>query len=122
MVFFGKETRRQCKRNLKNKMKMINKYNESDGRCALGFVPLDVPQISIEDAYKIVKRENPTLDLYYKTLDFFCNEIMKKCIPKPNPKFVIEFLKRAMWRHTYDESVQVIMTDPIPLKCTQTED
>lgn len=95
--------------------------HEADGRRALGFVPLDVPQISIEDAYKMVKRENPTLDLYYKTLDFFCDEMMKKCIPKPNPKFVVEFLKRAMWRHTYDESVQIIMEDPIPLKNNQTE-
>ena len=66
---------------------------ENEARYALGYVPLDLPQISIEEAFDIVKKENPNLELTNETLKFYLNEVMKKCIPKPNPNFAMEILR-----------------------------
>ena len=61
---------------------------KNEARYALGFVPTDLPQVSIEEAFNIVKKENPNLELSYKTMDTWVDEVMKHAIPKPNPKFV----------------------------------
>ena len=42
---------------------------ENEARYALGYVPLDLPQVSIEEAFDMVKKENPNLELSYKTMD-----------------------------------------------------
>lgn len=61
---------------------------ENEARYALGFVPLDLPQVPINEAFNIAKKENPNLELSYKTMDIWVNEVMKHAIPKPNPKRV----------------------------------
>jgi len=66
----------------------MNKHDitENEARYALGYVPLDLPQVSIEEAFDMVKKENPNLELSYKTMDIWVDEVMKRAIPKPNPK------------------------------------
>lgn len=77
-----------------NQRKEVEEYmselnlTENEARYALGFVPGDLPQISIEEAYDIVKKENPNLELSYKTMDTWVDEVMKHAIPKPNPKLL----------------------------------
>lgn len=68
----------------------MTKHNvtENEARYALGFVPPDLPQVSIEEAFDMVKKENPNLELSYKTMDTWVDEVMKHSIPKPNPKLV----------------------------------
>ena len=61
---------------------------ENEARYALGFVLLDLPQVPINEAFNIAKKENPNLELSYKTMDIWVNEVMKHAIPKPNPKRV----------------------------------
>lgn len=66
---------------------------ENEARYMLGYVPGDIGDFSVIDALEIVKEENPNVELTYETLKFYLNEIMKKCIPKPNPKLAMEILK-----------------------------
>lgn len=68
----------------------MNNHNvtENEARYALGYVPLDLPQVSIEEAFDMVKKDNPNLELSYKTMDIWVGEVMKHAIPKPNPKRV----------------------------------
>ena len=73
----------------------MNNHNvtENEARYALGYVPLDLPQVSIEEAFDIVKKENPNVELTKETLKFYLDEVMKKSIPKPNPKLAMEILR-----------------------------
>ena len=77
-----------------NQRKEVEEYmtshnvDENEARWKLGYVPLDLPQVSIKEAFDIVKKENPNLELSYKTMDIWVGEVMKHAIPKPNPKFV----------------------------------
>ena len=68
----------------------MNNHNvsENEARYMLGYVPLDLPQVSVEEAFNIAKKENPNLELSYKTIDTWVAEVMKHAIPKPNPKLV----------------------------------
>ena len=50
--------------------------------------PWPLSQVSIEEAFIMVKKDNPNLELSYKTMDIWVDEVMKHAIPKPNPKFV----------------------------------
>lgn len=72
----------------------MNKHNitENEARYALGYVPT-LPQVSIEEAFDMVKKENPNLELSYKTMDIWVDEVMKLSIPKPNPKLLMEILR-----------------------------
>ena len=65
---------------------------ENEARYALGYVPLDLPQVSVTEALEMVKKENPDVELTKGTLKFYLDEVMKKCIPKPNPKLAMEIL------------------------------
>lgn len=82
-----------------NQRKEVEEYmsnhnvTENEARYMLGFVPPDLPQVSMVEALEMVKEENPNLELTDETLKFYLNEIMKKCIPKPNPKFAMEILR-----------------------------
>ena len=82
-----------------NQRKEVEEYmskrniTENEARHMLGFVPLDLPQVSVTEALEMVKEENPNAELTEATLKFYLNEIMKKCIPKPNPKLAMEILK-----------------------------
>jgi len=80
---------------LKEVEEYMRKYNvtENEARYMLGFVPPDLPQVSVIDALEMVKEENPNVELTDETLKFYLNEIMKKCIPKPNPKLAMEILR-----------------------------
>lgn len=73
----------------------MNNHNvsENEARYALGYVPLDLPQVSVTEALEMVKEENPNLELANESLKFYLNEVMKKCIPKPNPNFAMEILR-----------------------------
>ena len=73
----------------------MRKYNvtENEARYKLGYVPCDLPQFSVIDALEMVKEENPNVELTNETLKFYLNEVMKKCIPKPNPILVIEIVR-----------------------------
>lgn len=81
-----------------NQRKEVEEYmsnhnvTENEARYMLGFVPLDLPQVSVTEALEMVKEENPNVELTNETLKFYLNEVMKKCIPKPNPKFAMEIL------------------------------
>ena len=68
----------------------MRNYNvsENEARYKLGYVPGDMGQITIKEAFDMVKKENPDLELSYKTMDIWVDEVMKRAIPKPNPKFV----------------------------------
>ena len=72
----------------------MNNHNvtENEARYALGYVPLDIPQVSVTEALEMVKEENPNVELTNETLKFYLDEVMKKCAPKPNPKFAMEIL------------------------------
>lgn len=82
-----------------NQRKEVEEYmsnhnvTENEARYMLGFVPPDLPQVSMVEALEMVKEENPNIELTDETLKFYLNEIMKKCIPKPNPKFAMEILR-----------------------------
>lgn len=68
---------------------MINhNVTENEARHMLGYVPGDMLQISIEEAFDMVKEENPNLKLSYKTMDIWVDEVMKHASPKPNPERV----------------------------------
>lgn len=73
----------------------MNNHNvsENEARYMLGFVPGDLPQVSVTKALEMVKKENPNVELTNETLKFYLDEVMKKCVPKPNPKFAIEILR-----------------------------
>ena len=49
-------------------------------------------RVSVIEALEAAKKENPNVELTNKTLNFYLNEVMKKCIPKPNPKAAMRFL------------------------------
>lgn len=72
----------------------MNNHNvtENEARYMLGFVPPDLPQVSVTEALEMVKEENPNVELTKGTLNFYLDEVMKKCIPKPNPKLAMEIL------------------------------
>lgn len=74
----------------------MNNHNvtENEARYMLGFVPPDLPQVSVTEALEMVKEENPNVELTNETLKFYLNEVMKKCIPKPNPKIAMGILIR----------------------------
>lgn len=76
----------------------MNNYNvtENEARYMLGYVPGDLPQVSVTKALEILKEENPNVELTDETLKFYLDEVMKKCIPKPNPKFAMEILIKNM--------------------------
>lgn len=77
-----------------NQRKEVEEYmsnhnvTENEARYMLGYVPLDLPQVSIEEAFDMVKKENPNLELSYQTMDTWVAKVMKHAIPKPNPKLV----------------------------------
>ena len=73
----------------------MNNHNvsENEARYALGYVPLDLPQVSVTEALEKVKEENPNVEFTKETLKFYLDEVMKKCIPKPNPKLAMEILR-----------------------------
>ena len=68
--------------------------SENEARYALGYVPLGLPQVSVTEALEMVKKENPNVELTKETLKFYLDEVMKKSIPKPNPKFVLGILTK----------------------------
>lgn len=74
----------------------MNNHNvtENEARYMLGYVPGDLPQVSVTKALEMVKEENPDVELTKETLKFYLDEVMKKCAPKPNPKFAMEILIR----------------------------
>lgn len=73
----------------------MNNHNvsENEARYMLGYVPLDMGQVTVTEALEMVKEENPNVELTNETLNFYLDEVMKKSIPKPNPKFAMEILK-----------------------------
>jgi DNA-directed RNA polymerase subunit RPC12/RpoP len=81
-----------------NQRKEVEEYmsnhnvTENEARYALGYVPLDLPQVSVTEALEMVKEENPNVELTYETLKFYLDEVMKKSIPKPNPKLAMGIL------------------------------
>ena len=85
-----------------NQRKEVEEYmsnhnvSENEARYALGYVPLDLPQVSVIEALEMVKEENPNVELTKETLNFYLNEVMKKSIPKPNPKFALGILIRSV--------------------------
>ena len=76
----------------------MNNHNvsENEARYALGYVPGDLPQVSVTEALEMVKEENPNVELTKETLKFYLDEVMKKCAPKPNPKFALGILIRKV--------------------------
>ena len=76
----------------------MRKYNvtENEARYKLGYVPGDIGQVSVMKALEMVKEENPNVELTYETFKFYLDEVMKKCIPKPNPKLAKEILIRKL--------------------------
>jgi len=72
----------------------MNNHNvtENEARYMLGFVPGDIGHVTVTEALEMVKKENPNVELTYETLKFYLNEVMKKCSPKPNPKFAMGIL------------------------------
>ena len=81
-----------------NQRKVVEDYmrnhnvTENEARYMLGYVPLDLPQVSVTESLELVKEENPNVELTNETLKFYLDEVMKKCIPKPNPKLAMEIL------------------------------
>ena len=71
----------------------MNSHNvtENEARCMLGYVS-GSQQVTVTEAFEMVKEENPNVELTNKTLNFYLNEVMKKCVPKPNPKLAMRFL------------------------------
>lgn len=76
----------------------MNNHNvsENEARYALGYVPLDLPRVSVTEALEMVKEENPNVELTKETLKFYLDEVMKKSIPKPNPRFAMGILIKIM--------------------------
>ena len=72
----------------------MNNHNvtENEARYALGYVPGDIGHVTVTEALEMVKEENPNVELTHDTLKFYLDEVMKKCAPKPNPKFAMEIL------------------------------
>ena len=81
-----------------NQRKEVEEYmsnhnvSENEARYMLGYVPGDLPQVSVTEALEMVKEENPNVELTNDTLKFYLDEVMKKCAPKPNPKFAMGIL------------------------------
>ena len=75
----------------------MNNHNvtENEARYALGYVPGDLPQVSIEEAFVEIEDENPDSELSYDTIGFYCEEIMKRAIPKPNPNCIRMWLEHS---------------------------
>lgn len=73
----------------------MNNHNitENEARYMLGYVPGDLPQVSVTEAFDESKKENPNVEISYQTLGFWVDEVMKRAIPKPNPKLLIEILR-----------------------------
>lgn len=73
----------------------MNRHNisENAARYALGYVPLDLPQVSVYEAFDMAKKDNPNLELSYKTMDIWVDKVMKHAIPKPNPKYVRKWIE-----------------------------
>ena len=44
---------------------------------------------------KLIEDENPDSELSYDTIGFYCEEIMKRAIPKPNPNYVRMWLEHS---------------------------
>ena len=76
----------------------MNNHNvsENEARYMLGYVPLDIGQVTVTEALEMVKEENPKVELTKETLKFYLDEVMKKSIPKPNPKLAMEILIKKM--------------------------
>lgn len=72
-----------------NQRKEVEEYmnghnvTENEARRMLGYVS-DSQQVSVIEALEMVKEENPNVELTNKTLKFYLNEVMKRCVPKPN--------------------------------------
>ena len=81
-----------------NQRKEVEEYmsnhnvSENEARYMLGYVPLDIGQVTVIEALEMVKKENPNVELTKETLKFYLDEVMKKSIPKPNPKFALGIL------------------------------
>lgn len=73
---------------------IMSRHNitENEARYALGFVPGDIGHVTVTEALEMVKEENPNVELTNETLKFYLDEVMKKCSPKPNPKFAMGIL------------------------------
>lgn len=69
---------------------------ENEARYMLGYVPGDIGHVTVTEALEMVKEENPNVELTHETLKFYLDEVMKKCSPKPNPKFAMEILIKKM--------------------------
>lgn len=82
-----------------NQRKEVEEYiknhnvTETEARYMLGYVPGDIGQVTVTEALEMVKEENPNIEFTNETLDFYLDEVMKKCIPKPNPKLAMEILR-----------------------------
>lgn len=82
-----------------NQCKEVEEYmrnhnvTENEARYMLGYVPGDIGHVTVTEALEMVKKENPNVELTNETLKFYLDEVMKKCSPKPNPKFAMEFLR-----------------------------
>lgn len=76
----------------------MNNHNvsENEARYALGYVPGDIGHVTVTEALEMVKEENPNVELTNETLKFYLDEVMKKCSPKPNPKFAMEILTKKV--------------------------
>lgn len=83
-----------------NQRKEVEEYmsnhnvSENEARYALGYVPLGIGQVTVIEALEMVKKENPNVELTKETLKFYLDEVMKKSIPKPNPKFALGILTK----------------------------
>lgn len=73
----------------------MGNYNvtENEARYGLGYVPGNLPQVSIMEAFDKAKEENHNVEISYQTMDFWVNEVMKRTIPKPNPKLLMKILR-----------------------------
>lgn len=82
-----------------NQRKEVEEYmsnhnvTENEARYMLGYVPGDIGHVTVTEALEMVKEENPNVELTNETLKFYLDEVMKKCIPKPNPKFAMDILR-----------------------------
>ena len=81
-----------------NQRKEVEEYmsnhnvTENEARHMLGYVPGDLPKVSVTEALEMVKEENPNVELTKDTLKFYLDEVMKKSIPKPNPILAMKIL------------------------------
>ena len=76
----------------------MTKHNvtENEARHKLGYVPCVSSKVSVTKALNMIQEENPNVELTKETLKFYLNEVMKKCIPKPNPALVMGILIRNL--------------------------